>query len=201
MPDYPPDTFAAPFHDAVASQRLTPPGVGGHAIDPGNAAHAVASRLARTRDPRIDPRRTAAVERRIAEASPRAIRLRGSGVATTGQVLSIGLGGPEIGFTWDVRRVNVGPLDYSAGSFPTGVFVVLTITDKTNPADSGYEVVSTTSSYPSEGNWGTEQVQLQGGDKLRLLITGLTTGAIVTAGGMALEYATLPPGVQITTEL
>lgn len=201
MPDIAPDLFPEPFRDAVASQRLTPAGVGGHAIDPARGHAAVAARMARTRNPNVDPRQSAALARRVAEGSARPVRLRGSGTAVTGQTLSIGLGGPEYGFQWDVRRVNVGPLDYAAGSFPTGVFVVLTIAEKTGTPDSGYEVVSSTSTYPSEGTWGADQVQLQGGDKLRLLITGLTTGAVVTAGGLAFESATLPTGVQVVSEL
>lgn len=185
MPDTAPDHFDAPIGEAVASDRPTAPGVGGIR---GIRAEEIAAAFGRRPAPAVDPRRTAAAQRLHTITTPRLIRLRGSAIATTGTPTVIYLDGPAAGWLWHIRRINVGPLDYSAGSFPTGIYVVSTIAGADEPGlppDSAGQVISSTAAYPAEGTWGMGEATLGAGDHLRVIVTGLTTGTTVTAGGQA----------------
>jgi hypothetical protein len=190
VPTLRPDSFPQTFDDTYSSEAPTSPGVGG-TRHPSNTEQAdAAGLLQRRRAPQVDPRASAALQRAIAQAKPRPIRLRGALAAPASGPTVIGLGGPEIGFTWMVTRVTAGPIDYSAGSFATGVFVILAITQTgVSTPDTAYEVVSTTAAWPAEGTWNKDQLQLQGGERLRLIITGLAAGVFATAGGQAYETA------------
>lgn len=194
---FPQPTRTAAAHDGYA----TPPTVGGIRQPPWEQlAAAMLPRKIRPGVEHVNEQKTAALQRAISQSTPRPVRLHGQGIMPASGALYIGVSGPEAGFQWDVRRVNVGPLDYSTATlFPTGALIILAITEKGLIApDSGYEVVSTTTSFPAEGTWGRDELQLQGSDKLRLIITGLTPGTQVTVGGQAYEVAT---GVEETYSL
>lgn len=193
--------FPAPARSSYSPARIDAPELGGERHAGAAEVAAAAGMLVQRPHPEIDQQRSAALRRYITEVAQRGVRLRGSKVATSGQTTLIGLGGPETGFTWSIRRINVGPLDYSAGSFPTGIVVIAAIATKisSNSApDSAYEVVSMTTTFPAEGTWGKDELQLQASDRLQLLITGLATGVTVTAGGFAQETAAnLPERYQV----
>lgn len=185
------DNLPGQVRNSYASNRPTPVELGGQTA---YSERAAADLIAPSRTPTENYRLTQALQRLREQNYPRAVHLAGVGTATTATPLVIGLGGPKLGFTWNLRRVTVGPHDYAAGSFPAGVFVILVAVGQAAPgsaypSDTAREVISTTAMYPAEGTWGRGEVTLEGGEELRLIVTGLTTGVMVSAGGQAQETA------------
>lgn len=181
-----PDKFG-PYKATDSSTRQTAPLVGGHAgVHPETYARALGG--PRRGDVVTDDALSAEIERRKAQARRRLIRFQHAVQAVGGQTTVLFAGGPHPGFTWDVRRLNVGPMDYSAGSFPTGILVIAIITVQEEPGapiDDAGRVVSMTTAYPAEGTWGRGECSLVYGDHLRVLVTGLANGTWVTLGGQA----------------
>lgn len=187
------DKFPAPYENSYSTdERPTPASMGGGQADSDLSA---ALRLQRRPGNGFDERLSAGLRRRIEQSRDRLVPLRGTGTAVGGQPLVIGAGGPKQGYVWELKRFNVGPVDYSAGSFPTGVTVILVIAGQETGAvaDSAGQVVSMTTSYPAEGTWSREEANLLAGEYLRCIITGLSTGVVVTIGGQAVENAATAP--------
>lgn len=188
----PPDTFDTPAHQEQWSARITPPAMGGATpITP-----ALAGRMIRRRpaEPGVDRAMSSAVDRIRQQSRRRIVRLNAFAQAVGGQVTLLvpQPGGPTRGFQWDLRRLNVGPIDYSAGSFPSGIETIALIGPQEEPglpADSAAQVISATAAYPAEGTWSRGQVTLLPGDHIRVLVTGLANGVFVSLGGQCEEVA------------
>ena len=191
-----PDKFGPPLQEqSSGSMRPTPEALGGVSTIPDSAFGRVLGQHRRA--PHVDAPASAALERHREEIRPRALRLEGSAVSATGVPLVIDLGGPKPGFVWTIRRINVGPVDYAAGNYPTVNTVIALVTSQEtgiNLADSAAQVVSQTTAYPAEGTWGREELVLQAGDYLRIVVVGLalsnvTAGITVTASAAGQETA------------
>lgn len=140
-------------------------------------------------DPQVDPHETAVLRRLIAERTPELVRLSGSTTAPASGVGWINLGGPQPGTSWDVRRVNVGPGDYT-GTLGTGITVFAVLgAGTTPPVVNGMNVISMTAAWPAEATWSRDQLSLEPGDVLWVGVSGLSSGAAITAGGQALAIA------------
>lgn len=192
----PNDTFARATRNGQASRRPTPDDMGGGSFDGRVASDDAAALLQQGRQaPEIDERASAALARWWEERKAKHYKLNGSAVATTGSVTVIDLGGPKQGFVWAVRRINVGPLDYAGtvGSFPAAVTTILAASQRSPgsayPANSGQQVIDSSAAFPLSGTWGRGEATVAEGDRLFLLIVGLTTGYQVTAGGEVEETA------------
>lgn len=189
----PEDRFASITEDSYATaEHPTPASMGGGIRRPNYAGVSRAiSRAGTTAHDQQDQRLSAGYQRWREGFTPRQIRKYASASATTSTTTVLALGSPQRGFIWAVRRINVGPIDYTAGSFPTGIFVIATLAAQpTQPgtvADSGGQVISTTTLYPAEGTWGRDELVVQADEHVRILVTGLTTGTIVTAALYAEE--------------
>jgi hypothetical protein len=186
----PPDKFPNPLQSAVGGiERATAPGVGGIRTP---SEHEMASVLGQhRRSPDVDQRASAKLARQIDAAKPRLLRLEGSGVQVATNTLVISLGGPKPGFVWSIRRINVGPVGYDTGDYPTISAVIGIVAGQESGLGvvaSASQVFSQTTAYPAEGTWGRDELVLAAGDYLQILVIGLTpTGSTSTAAASGEE--------------
>lgn len=207
----PMDLFPRPAweQDATADPRArTLPTVGGGPDPAGTARQQhleVVTRMIRpARHVQVeDPVASAAAERAQEQNRPRTVRLGGTATAPGGATVVFPIqpiGQPELGFTWMLRRLHVGPADYSnpgAAWTPTHLIVVLGPLAMPNIAvpDSAERMVTSTTNTILEATWGRGEVTILPGDQLWVIITGLAAGAIASAGGQVEEIATAGRGV------
>lgn len=191
--DPPPDRFPAPAHSTVSSARPTAPLLGG---SPGVHPEQYAAAVGLPRRPGssigVDERLSSELVRRAGQNRRRVVKLAYSAAAVSGQTTVLFGGGPKAGFQWDVRRLNVGPMDYTAGGFPTGIYVVAVIMSQEEPGappSDASRVVTSSAVYPNEATWGRGEVTLLPGEFLRVLITGLGTNVMAMLGGQVEEVA------------
>jgi hypothetical protein len=189
-----PDFFPNPMQTSRTPQRETPPLLGGTAAPLDQDTQI----LEDLRQPRsaTDDRATHALERLIEQTRAREIDVVAGDAANANGIAVVDMQGPAPGFLWVVRRINAGPVDYSAGATFSGV---LTIGIKSAqaapgnvngvPADSGGQVFSQTNLFPAEGTWGRGELVLLEGERLILVITGLANNFQVTAGAHVQQYA------------
>jgi hypothetical protein len=192
----PADTFPAPYEDSYSTdEEQTPVSMGGGVRTLGPLDTAAARGLHASRGDRYDERLSAGLRRKIEGSRDRIVELHGSGTAVANTPLVITCGGPHQGFVWELKRLNVGPVDYSAGSFPnvTNVILIKSSQSTGSVADSAGQVISTTTLYPSEGTWGREECTVLAGEYLRVIVVGLSAGVVVTIGGQAIENAAAAP--------
>lgn len=197
-----PDTMANPLHSTLASNRPTPDAMGGGAVEAPERSRAAAVALEQhRREPSIDERLSAAVGRWWEERKAKHYKLNGSAVAVAGAVTVIDLGGPKQGFTWALRRINVGPADYAAGagSYPVAITTIVAMTTRqpgvNYPANAAQQVIDQTGAFPVSGTWGRGQATVAEGDRLFVLVVGLDDGYQLTAGGEVEETAAGVPEI------
>ena len=107
------------------------------------------------------------------------------GIVPAAGPLILELGGPNPGFIWEVKMLHVGPADYTALPYATGVTVVaLGQTQGDNGANG---VGSWTAAWPAQGYWGSYEWTVTGNKKLRVAVIGLTAGTPVTAAAHVLQ--------------
>jgi len=186
-----PDGFEAPHQSTTAgSERPTAPGVGGIRTIGDKEYAAILGGRHHGKSAVVDHQASAALERQIENARPRQLRQEKSGITVSNTTLILNMGGPKPGFKWTIRRINVGPVDYSAGNYPTVSFVIATIGPQSTgqgPVDSAAQVVSQTTAYPAEGTWGRDELEMNAGEYLRILVGGLSAGVTVTASAVGQE--------------
>lgn len=194
-----PDFFPNAEQTAGSPQRATPPQLGGVAAPLTAPAEQTFGQSADPRG-RVDQRLTHMLERYIEQGRAREFDQPGSDAANANGIAVVDLAGPAPGFMWVVRRINAGPADYSAGATFTGVLCIGAKTTQAAPnsvngvpADSGGQVFSQTTVFPAEGTWGRGELIVLEGERLILIITGLTNGFLVTAGAHGQQYAAAFP--------
>jgi hypothetical protein len=111
----------------------------------------------------------------------------------TGTPVVILVGGPDVGFTWSVRRLTVGPVDwgaYFAGTILTNVYTVC-YRRPIQGDRSSMAAMSWTNQWPAQATWGKDEFTVAAGDNLYVEVYGLTTGApVVSVGGQAEQTGT-----------
>jgi hypothetical protein len=189
-----PDFFGNPNQDARTPQRETPPELGGVSA-PIDTDTPLLTDLRRPRSA-TDDRATHALERMLEQSRARELDVVASANASAAGVAVLDLQGPAPGFLWVVRRINAGPLDYSAGATFTGITTIgiksaqaAPGTASGVPADSGGQVFSQTNLFPAEGTWGRGELVLLEGERLLLIVIGLTANFLVTSGAHIQQYA------------
>jgi hypothetical protein len=187
----PEDQFPSPTEDSRSTaQRPVPASMGGGTRLPGNPLTASRA-LIRRGPPNVDPQASATFARHLQEARPRLIRQETSGVVVVNKTLILNLGGPKAGFEWTIRRINVGPVDYSAGNYQTVSTVIAIVGPQETSLgviDSAAQVVSQTTAFPAEGTWGLDELPIAPGDHLRVLVVGYANpGDTITAAAVGWE--------------
>ncbi len=182
MPDRSPDTYPAPYEDFQNHGRPLLPAIGG--------SPPIDARQPTRRYPAFDPdqaRRAREFENMLGKSIP----LSGSAIAVGAVATVIQAGGPDVGFTWAVRRLFVGPPDlaaYFAGAALTGVSTVA----YRRPAAgdrSSYAALSSTQAWPAQATWGENVATIEGGDSLWVEVYGAPAGTVIVVGGEALQTA------------
>lgn len=173
-----PDRFGRPQQDTYSHDgRPTPPGMGGAApiLPP--------SRVPIGGGGPTDPARAAA-ERARQDRLTRAIPIQTSGVVPASGPLVLDAGGPDSGYAWDVKRLHVGPADYTVLPYATGVTVIAFLRGQgATHGNSAGHVLSWTQAWPAQGTWGRHEAHLEHGDRVQVVVIGLTAGTVVTLGG------------------
>lgn len=172
------------------SRRPTMASVGGgpRPNRAGRADRDAAALLEHDREPYFDEQRSAAIERYYEERFGRKVRLLGSAVAGASGFSWLNLQGPSDGYVWNVRRLNVGPIDYTTLPYTTGVTVIAVVGGQQAPpagSVSADQVASVSTGWPAEATWGPGELTLEGGDYLWVGVAGLAQGTQITAGGQA----------------
>ena len=177
-----PDKFAQPYQDGQSHGRATPPGMGGAPprFVPGIRGASVPTN-----------RDGAALERARQDRLTRALPIIGSGVVPAAGNLVIDAGGPDSGYVWDVKRLHVGPADYTVLPYATGVTVLAFLRSNAASADnSATNLLSWTQAWPAQGTWSRHEAHLEAGEHVQVVIIGLPAGTVVTVGGSVEQTAT-----------
>lgn len=194
-----PDHYGPRFSQIVGGARpSTPPAMGGTVVGQNHDRAAAAQLLQGRQAPDVDERASAAVQRWWAERFARKIILRGSGVGAGAGFVWVACGYPSDGYTWAVRRLNVGPVDHTTLPWATGVTTMAAVATGQQPptgSASADVIVSTTTAWPASATWGSGELTLESGDTLWVAVAGIAVGVPFTVGGEARETAAGVPEV------
>lgn len=195
------DRFGVPQHSVTGGSvrpTMASVGAGPHRRPTQGLGRTAAHAVRPVDDPTVDVPRSAAIERYWEERFARKVRLVGSGSAPASGFLWVNLLGPSDGYVWNVRRLNVGPADYTSLPYATGVTVLAVVAGQQPPPAGSVtadQVASSTTNWPAQATWGPGELTLEGGDYLWVGVAGLTTGTAVTVGGQAQQTAVHVPEV------
>ncbi|HSN12146.1 MAG TPA: hypothetical protein VLS51_08570 [Propionibacteriaceae bacterium] len=179
-----PDRFPTPYRTTYGTdERPTPPGMGG-----------AAPRFAPSRVPigggGPTDRGQAAAMRAAQDRLTRAVPIQASGTVPASGPLVLDAGGPDAGYVWDLKRLMVGPVDYTALPYATGVTVLAFLRGQGDThGNSATHMLSWTKAWPAQGTWGRHEAHLEHGDRVQVVVLGLAAGTVVTVGGSVEQTA------------
>jgi len=182
MADAKPDYFPAPFQDQQQHDRRTPESMGGSRGVYPPPAVAAPGRLP------IDPR-AAQAARRAAEALTRALPITGSAIVPASGPTVIDMGGPEVGFVWDLKSIILGPEDMTVLPYATGITTVLysraqSAAADTTPTNAVWLWNGTIAgTFPACATFGRHEAHAESGENFQLVVIGATAGTLLIAGG------------------
>lgn len=193
-----PDTLGVPYPTASSFTRQVFPSMG--ETTPHHDAPPPAGPPNRLPTPQV-----AAAERGTEESLPRPVDFAGSGVMPATGALFIRVGQVSPGWMMEVKRLNVGPPDYTVLPYATGVTVLAArqpFSQGGGAPSVGYDmsamsVASQVTTWPAEATWGRFEFLLVGGQSLVVVVIGLTAGLPVSVGGQGIMQALGRGGIMV----
>ena len=183
MADAKPDYFPAPFQDQRQHDRTTPASMGGaRPILPPSMVRGPGR-------PPNDPAAARAARQR-ADRQTRDTSITGSGVMPASGPLSIDLGGPMTGYTWDLKQIMVGPEDMTVLPYAAGVTTLVFLRSQAGSTDTTpTNCLSWTGAWPAQGNWGRHEANVESGEAVQVVVVGLPAGTLVIVGATVEQTA------------
>lgn len=119
------------------------------------------------------------------------VKLQGTATSdSSGDTMTIGLGGPAVGRKWEVQRIVVGGVQWTSTVAGSALYVIGGDTHNTAPALP--DIVDETASLPKMAFYSTGQIVVRNPQHLYLVIVAPTASTQYAAGGQALD---LPDGI------
>ena len=133
-------------------------------------------------------RQVGSLAAKIQNDTPVVYTTQASGTFVTGSPLILNLGGPDMGYVWEVQNVVVGGSDYNTTAAGTaGLYVGPTAISASNGLTALIDMALT---LPNVGFYGTRQVFINDQQNLYLVINGGTNAQQYVAVARAPVYNT-----------
>lgn len=176
------DKFDPPWQDGQNHARVTPAEMGGALqLDELPAKPAV---------PNLTPLE-AALLRRMQNRETRALQFNTGGIsagATIPTVCAFGEAVPQ-GFAWDIKSVQVGPGDWTALPYATGVTTLVVARNPQQRASAAATAIGITAAdvigfsitWPCTFTWGRHVQSATFPEQIQVIVMGLAVGVQITA--------------------